>query len=308
VSYKILKVVIAFALCIYLYTITDFEVLISFYYNLTGFSIFLIFAVSFILIFVSVAKWKLFLNEHKLFNPFWKLYRIYIIGYFFNNFFPSNIGGDLFRIKLVSKCKSDYKFTILATFMERFTGIFATLLIFILTLPFLFFLFDDINASFALIIIFPSITIAFVFSLFFLNISTLSRSFILNSYMSKFVKYILSLLESLKLYRKNRHLLLYTMMLSFLFNIIAVTNVYVVSYALNIDVSFFNLLVLVPSILLISSIPLSINSIGISEGAYVLCLSIVGLTPSQSLAIALLMRAKTFVISLLGGLFLISHK
>lgn len=54
--------------------------------------------VSPMLIGVSVAKWQVFLRAEGHDVPFFYLFKLYIVGYFFNHFLPSNVGGDVIRM------------------------------------------------------------------------------------------------------------------------------------------------------------------------------------------------------------------
>jgi uncharacterized protein (TIRG00374 family) len=52
---------------------------------------------------VSAWKWRVLLHAQRLSVPFWRLFGAYLVGIFFNNFLPSNIGGDVARITDVAR-------------------------------------------------------------------------------------------------------------------------------------------------------------------------------------------------------------
>src|SRR5688572_28560658 len=52
---------------------------------------------------VSAWKWQLLLTAQGLSVPIPALFTSYLIGLFFNNFLPSNIGGDVLRVHDVAK-------------------------------------------------------------------------------------------------------------------------------------------------------------------------------------------------------------
>ena len=56
---------------------------------------------------------------------------------------------------------------------------------------------------------------------------------------------------------------------------------------------------------LFSLIPLSLNSLGLTEGAFVLLYGMVGVLPHEALAVALLGRFFRLIFSLPGGAFLL---
>jgi uncharacterized membrane protein YbhN (UPF0104 family) len=47
---------------------------------------------------ISAFKWQLLLSIHGIHIDFGKLHKYYFTALFFNNFFPTNIGGDGYRI------------------------------------------------------------------------------------------------------------------------------------------------------------------------------------------------------------------
>ena len=262
---------------------------------------------TFWLIFVSVLKWQLFLKSLDLPANFWSLYQFYIIGYFFGNFLPSNIGGDAVRLTLTAKGKGTYTRSFVAVFMERFTGIVVTVLFVAVSLPFVLWYFKFMDN--VVLVMFPTIFIvAMIAGLFLIRPEILNswnpKSLLLKRVCAKLTE-ILLLINS---FRSHNRVLLKAMLLSIVFNLLAIVNVYVVAKALDFSIDLFSLFMLVPMILVISAIPLSINAIGIAEGAYVLCLSQVGLSAPAALSIALLIRAKSLIVSLFGGILFIVYR
>jgi uncharacterized membrane protein YbhN (UPF0104 family) len=55
-------------------------------------------------------------------------------------------------------------------------------------------------------------------------------------------------------------------------------------------------------VLLVSAIPVSLNAIGIMEGAFVFFLGAAGVAREDALSIALVLRAKNIVVGLIGGI------
>jgi len=57
-----------------------------------------------------------------------------MIGYFYNNLLPSNIGGDFYRVYDVSKNKKiPLNISISAVFLERFFGLISIAVYFLIT-------------------------------------------------------------------------------------------------------------------------------------------------------------------------------
>jgi glycosyltransferase 2 family protein len=306
-KFQILKVIIGVALLALLFYKIDIVKSLSFFSQLNFYSIAAILLMTVMLISVSVIKWQIFLNSFDLYNSFWCLFRIYIIGYFFNNFLPSNIGGDGVRITLTAREKGAYTSSFVAVFMERFTGILATLIFVGFSLPLLIWQFDFTQS--AVLVLLPASTVLVVLLVIvFIRSRHIEQYAPQSVFMKKIYKKITDVLILIHSFKDQKQLLAKAMFLSVLFNFTVILNVYVVVYVLGFHVDFFHLVILVPVILLIGIIPLSINSIGIAEGAYVLCLGMAGLSPPEALAVALLIRAKTFVVSIVGGFLFLGYR
>jgi uncharacterized protein (TIRG00374 family) len=291
-----------------LVSLVDPSEIISFFRNISPLSLSALFLVSVVLIAVSSLKWKILLNSlnHKF--SFFRLFNFYLIGKFFNNFLPSNIGGDAIRLFLTAKGKRRLTDPFSAIFMERLTGLIALLLYAcnsIILLCF-YFNFQDkliylVPAVFGLIMI--SFLILFMKSKWIMSFSTNVRL------ISKVQDFIFHLFENLQSLKKNKKILIYCLIISLTYHSFTILNGYVAAWALNITVSIYSLFVFIPIILLISLVPISINGIGVMEGAFVICLTQTGISESAAISIALMIRAKNLLItSLFGGLLLLYYR
>ena len=65
--------------------------------------------------------------------------------------------------------------------------------------------------------------------------------------------------------------------------------------------TFVWLMMAVSMIAVVTALPLSLNGLGIKEGAYVFFFGLAGIAAPQALALALLSRGLTLVVSLIGG-------
>jgi uncharacterized membrane protein YbhN (UPF0104 family) len=101
----------------------------------------------------------------------------------------------------------------------------------------------------------------------------------------------------------DRPLLIRAGILSLIFHLLTIVNTAAVAHAVGWHaVPWSDLLVVVPLILLVGAIPISPQGLGIQEGAFLFFLHSVGATSGQALAVALVLRAKSYVLALCGGL------
>jgi uncharacterized protein (TIRG00374 family) len=74
-------------------------------------------------------RWWLLLRTQSIFIEFWAAVRLYFLGWFYNNFMPSSVGGDLVRAWYVTK-HTDKKFeAVLSVFVDRAIGLGSTMVI-----------------------------------------------------------------------------------------------------------------------------------------------------------------------------------
>jgi len=248
------------------------------------------------LISVSVLKWSAFLAYLGISSRFEKLFGLYLVGYFVNTFMPSFVGGDVVRSLALGR-GVNRAHAVAATVLERYTGIVAMLLM----AGVASFFSQAVTTSIA-IVVFASIALCVVATWFVVK-GFLKRLVLLCRFPEKFSRVVDSIHEGLMLGARDSKLLRKTFALSILFHLLTVVNTVAVAHAIGwSDVPWRGLLVVVPLILLVGAIPLSPQGLGIQEGAFVFFLNSVGATSSQALAIALVLRAKSYVLAVLGAL------
>ena len=310
---KILKLFCAIVSLIILLLLVDFSKLYLSFSKIKLIDLAALALISWIMIFISSLKWRILLGEDVRIGY---LMRLYTISYFINLFAPSVAGGDLARSYTLGKNINNQAGALSATYLERLTG-FVTMvaLAFIFTIcgvsvaaglelsvyGVTLFAAALVVASFSRI---PFDTLRMI-SLPILR-SLMLRSPILRSW--KFEGFVLKasafydkIYGNFQYLRSNKRALVLTLALSLCYHVIAVVNTYVAGVAIGWEAdNFWQLFVVVPLILTVASVPISPNGIGITEGAFVYFLTKIGATHEQSLSIALLLRAKSVVLAMLG--------
>lgn len=264
------------------------------------FYIVLSFALTPLLILVSVWKWRLLLAAKGYLVSSSELFKLYLVGYFFNNLLPTNIGGDLVRAYRLGKKVNDQSQSAASVLMERFTGVSALVILAALSFFANLGLVGDLRIGLALLLV-----SAGYFALFWLAVDDSPLLFlesrIRHRSISSLIEKLRKVQNAVKAYNDNRRILLLSVFISFIFYILAIINVYVSSLAFGAAVSIASLAVIVPLILLISMLPLSIGGIGLQEWAYFFTFSQVGIAGTVGLSVALLMRLKGVVWGIFGG-------
>jgi len=253
--------------------------------------------ISFLLIAVSVVKWRMFLNRLGVDASFWRLFGLYLVGYFVNLIMPSYIGGDLVRSLYVGGGVEGKSGGVSATVLERFTGLVAMVLI-------------------ALVCVWwvPGVTWQMNLFTCVLALGLCVGSYLLFSgwiiwglrkfsLLGRWVGAAEKLQQALVFGIQDRRLLRNAFLLSFIFHFLTIVNTAAVGHAVGwSNIPIGGLCVAVPLILVVGAIPIAPQGLGIQEGAFLYFLHSLGATPAQALAVGLVLRAKSYVLALLGGM------
>jgi glycosyltransferase 2 family protein len=287
------------ALLIYKVGLTD---LFDTFLNVSIESIVYLLVISFILVLVSAIKWKLFLQSSGEKVSVFRLFNLYLVGYFINLLIPSFVGGDAVRSFYAGKKVGQHQ-AFAATILERYTGVVAMLGLALITMWFV----SAVTWQIKLLVC------GLVFVLFLVTVALLSEYFNKILKLVRIPEKILlnfnKVKAGLNLARSNKPLLVKAILLSLLFHTFTVVNTLAAAHAVGwYNPPVLDIFVVLPIILLIGSLPITPGGLGIQEGAFVFFLKGLGATTSQGLALSLLLRAKTYVLALVGGLIWLGMK
>lgn len=232
-------------------------------------------------IFISSARWRLFLPEGFKMK---KLFSLYMIGSFFNNILPGVIGGDAVKayylnnelknnINLLPGTQHSHLTTAIASvFMDRYIGFAAMMSIGLTAFPFGFIYFRGSYIEWVL----PAIASLFVIGSFLLFGLRIGRR----------VRFISDFYDFFVNYKKRKKILMKAFLLSVLVQIPGILSVYTLSLGLKTDVPLLPLFIFIPIISTISTLPISISGLGVREASFVLLLGFLGITAEQATAIS----------------------
>ncbi|MBC8449811.1 MAG: flippase-like domain-containing protein, partial [Chloroflexi bacterium] len=116
------------------------------------------------------------------------------------------------------------------------------------------------------------------------------------------------LYDSIYAFRDRKRTLLLVLAISLLFRFGQACSLYVQALALHVDIPFIWLLMVISLISVVTSLPLSLNALGIQEGAFVFFFGLSGIAAPQALALALLSRGVRLAVSLVGGVITLLGK
>ncbi len=245
---------------------------------------------------ISAKKWQV-IAEHKHQKLMFTLrdgFFVYLTGAFINNFLPSTLGGDAYRGVWLAQ-KTDAKAASLSTVVfDRFIGLWTIAILAVsCSLPLWHYFFTDT---------------AFRITLSSLIVFLLGDLFITYAYFQPWFHRMLQWLP-FQIRRLIQEVIGFTekgiwavgslYALLFAFVGIALSN-WTLFHALGSPISFPVFLSVIFLVTIISSVPLSINNIGIKEWAYVTFFALVGVSIEVAVTAALLSRFLQMLISFIA--------
>ncbi len=74
---------------------------------------------------LGVIQWRILLDNRGIPLPFWRAFRLYFVGMFFNNFILGGIVGDAVKVSSIRSQDGKGMAGLAATFLDRFAGLWA---------------------------------------------------------------------------------------------------------------------------------------------------------------------------------------
>lgn len=256
--------------------------------------LFLAFAAVIICIVISAYKWFLLcrLNGEV---TFYQCFRWYYIGFFFNNFLPGSIGGDVSRIIYASKVLGSQQ-AVASVSVER---LFAGIALIVTTVTGII----SINAGTSLLgqVSIFLIIISFLIAIIFFKPFEKIMIRIVGEKITSFYK-------AIEQYKQKSQVLWLLLFYSIVFQIFFVLVTTFLFKSMGVSVPFMAQVGFVSMISILTMIPISINGIGVREGAYAYLFALVGVAEFISIAVSLLFFVLVLVGTSIGGLFWIAEK
>jgi glycosyltransferase 2 family protein len=246
-------------------------------------------------------QWSRLLQIVNIRIPYWKVSAYYHIGLFFNNFLPANVGGDIARIADSSRYAPSTSAAVSAVLMDRMVGTLALAgMAMVTTIP--------VATRFHLVLVYLALVGFFLLSVGLLFaafhpavIPALSR--LLDRLgLVALSPHVSALAERLGTFRGKPGLLARIMAVAVLTQISRIGVHALVARSLGIDLPFSYFLLFVPLLAVIVSLPISVNGIGVREGAGVVLFGLVAVDRAHAFSLQFATYLVAVAVSLLGGL------
>jgi uncharacterized protein (TIRG00374 family) len=248
-----------------------------------------------VLILISALKWQLLIRARGDDPGLLTCFRLYTVGYFFNNFLPSNVGGDVARVYLLGRQGGGLAQALASVFLERFTGLTALIALAAIASfagpPELYQ--PRVRSAIWLVVLGY---LAVLWAVFEPRLARFAHERLRLPLGAKLVR----IHDAVAAYRDHPGPLVACLALSVGFYLLAAVNIYVSLRAFGARLDPVAIALATPLILLVSGLPVAIGGLGLQEGTFVVALGVYGVPAAVALAGALLIRVKGILVGAAG--------
>jgi len=252
-------------------------------------------------LFISAYRWQILIHAQGDHVPLGELAKSYLVGNFFNLFLPTRFGGDVVRIWDGSRYSRSLLKSSAIVLVERLSGI-LVLLSFALGVS-LF----RLDFAEKLPVIWISLAVGFLglaaILVFFLPVAEpLLNKIPERGVLGKVRQKLAEFREIIFVYRNKKKALLKALFWAFLLQINVILHYYLVGEALHLKIPFLDYFIFIPIVLIILTIPVTINGLGLREALYITIFVSYGIAAPAALSFSLIADIIfAVVIGIIGG-------
>jgi len=246
-------------------------------------------------------QWDQLLEAVGIRIPFWKVCAYYHVGLFFNNFLPANIGGDIARIADAARHDTTTATAFSTVLMDRLVGTVALAgLAVVTTLPAIHHF--HLGLAYAALVAFFLFSVAVIWAVFHPRLLPALERLLARIGLASFKPHLDDLAARLADFRDQRGLIVRLISLAAFVQVARIGVHMLVARALGLSIPAAYFFLFVPLLAVIVSLPISLNGIGVREGAGVVLFGLVGVGRAQAFALQFTTYLVAVAVSLLGGL------
>lgn len=236
---------------------------------------------------------------------FKEIMNLTLIGYFFNNFLPTSIGGDMAKIYYAGKGSAKKVACVGCILMDRIVGFLGMMLIAALA----FLLLGNRIEHKGIIWVIVSVFGGFAAVLLLAWNRDLTRGFKPLLRVIEFFNLdekLKPLYDELHGYKNHKHIIIAGVAISIAAQLLASISIWLLGLSLSCRLNVANFFLLIPVIGVAAMIP-SINGLGVREGSFIYFFkSFIG--PEKAFALSLLFLAQMLIMSVVGFLVYLTSK
>jgi uncharacterized protein (TIRG00374 family) len=252
-------------------------------------------------------QWQQLLQAVEIRIPFWKVLAYYHVGLFFNNFLPANIGGDLARVFDAARYGPSRAAAFSTIIMDRLLGTvaMASLALFT-TLPAIRRFHQvgglPVSGIYLTLVAFFAFSMVMVWAVFHPALLPAVERLLARVGLGGFKPALDDLAVRLQGFRDQRRLFVRLLAVALVVQVSRIGVHVLVARALGLGVGVQYFFLFVPLLAVIVSLPVSLNGIGVREGAGIVMFGLIGVGRVPAFALQFTTYLVAVAVSLLGGL------
>lgn len=256
---------------------------------------------------LSAYRWQILLEVHDVKAPMLDLLQSYLIGGFFNNFLPTRVGGDVYRMVDSKKYSGSLLRPFAVIVVERLSGIYGLLLIGVTALVFYPRLHEIRSFAIALM----ALTIGgFLFALLFYGSDRFASwlKAIAAKLPAKVSTKLIGLFDAFWHFSNSKSIVLYAFILGLVLQANVILYYFFIARGIGMSLGFLEACIVMPILICIQLIPLTPGGIGVREFSYIYLLKPFGVTEAQAVAFSVWDYILTFSYGIIGGILYLLKK
>ena len=254
---------------------------------------------------LTAMKWHVLIHAKQLRPPYQFLLRVVFVSNFLGVFLPTGLGGDAVRMYSLAKVYKHAAESVSSVIVERLTGMTALLVMVIigacLTIG------DQLGR-----ILIPNALVPAVLLFIVLAVLLSPTGYRFTRWLTGLVsaRYGFDILmrvdAAVRTYGQMPGSVMKSLGISIGVQLCRIISIYLVVVSLGVDLTFVDVLILVPPAMFVGMLPVTVGGFGVREGAMVVLFSLVGIATTEAFAVALVTRMFNLFSDLPGGIFLVN--
>ena len=248
----------------------------------------------FLQVLLNAERWRRLLAMDSVTAPYAISFRYYLEAMFFNQALPGAVGGDVLRVYRIRRWCDGLGQAVNSVVLDRLTGLFALCLLIAAGLPFLVRKIGDTSLIPGLAMVAGLGGVGLVVLIVVARMSEDGRGGRLRGAVVRFARITDRLIR-----RPGQSVPI--LALAVLTQTLSVSLAYVSARGLNLEVTFTDCLIVIPTTILVATLPVSLGGWGVREGAMASGFALIGLDPVGGVALSVVLGLQLVVVGLVGG-------
>jgi uncharacterized protein (TIRG00374 family) len=256
---------------------------------------------------ISAYRWQILAKAQGDEVPLLFLAKSYLVGTFFNNFLPTRYGGDVVRIWDGSRYSRSLLKSSAIVIVERLTGIVVLFLFALAASLFRLEMARQIPVIWVSLII-GLVGLAAVVFFLLPPFGLLLKRIPEKGFMGKARNKLSLFRDTILLYEQRKKPFLIAILWAVLLQLNVILYYFLIGRALHLQIDFLDYFIFIPIVLLIQTIPVTINGLGLREGSYIAIFKYYGILPQTAFSFSLIEVAFGIIIGVIGGAIYVARK